>query len=173
MSDDALAARVAAALRLPASHQSLVAQDLAALVADLWGALEQTRVAALLLDENYKHTTRERDEARAEAARLRALLSTIPTWGEHCAGLADDLPICGEVVDSELCDDGVVDWVCVLPNGHTGPCWDVEERDNPPTVRDRILSAIATEPDPKPGTEADVLADAASNVRGTTTTKEG
>jgi len=31
----------------------------------------------------------ERDEARSEVARLRALLPTAgPTWGEHCAGLA-------------------------------------------------------------------------------------
>jgi hypothetical protein len=34
---------------------------------------------------------RERDEARAEAACLRALLpSTGPTWGEHCAGLGEE-----------------------------------------------------------------------------------
>lgn len=40
---DPLATRVAAALRLPASHQSLVAQDLAALIADLWAEVERRR----------------------------------------------------------------------------------------------------------------------------------
>jgi hypothetical protein len=73
--------------------------------------------------------TRERDEARAEVARLRALLPTTgPTWGEHCAGLGD----------------------------------------TPPPLRDRLLSGIASEPDPEPGTEADITADAALPVRGTT-----
>lgn len=112
----------------------------------------------------------EVERLNAEVARLRALLSRDGTaWGEHCAGLSDDLPICGDVVDSELRSDSVVDLICGLPNGHTGPCWRVEEQDNPSPLRNRILGRIATEPDRAPGTKADVLADAASNVRGTTT----
>lgn len=60
MSDDTLASRVAAAHALAASHQSLVAQDLAALVADQ----EADRL----------RLTRERDESRTEADTLRSSL---------------------------------------------------------------------------------------------------